>query len=360
MSILVDEAVIYVRAGNGGHGCVSFRREKYIPKGGPDGGDGGHGGDVVLVGDPSMDTLVTFTARPHYRAQHGEQGMSKDMAGADGEDREVPVPLGTVVFDNDTDEFVADITAAGQRVIVARGGDGGLGNDHFKTATNQAPRESTPGTPGEEKTLRLELKLIADVGIIGLPNAGKSTLLRAVSRATPKVAAYPFTTIQPSLGIAELPGERRIVVADIPGLIEGAAKGAGLGHDFLRHIERTSVLIHLVDIAPIDGSDPVKNYETIRGELFEHSVPLAEKPEIIVFNKTDLVADEAELRDVIRRFVNRVGLPLEEQPLAISAASGEGTRDLLERVWTALGKTKEAGWKTPVTPRQRPAAADGA
>ncbi len=293
MTVLIDQATIYVRAGRGGNGAVSFRREKYIPKGGPDGGNGGAGGDVVVVGDPQLDTLVSFTARPHHRAEHGESGTGRSMTGADGADVVLRVPLGTIVIHKTTNELVADISQRGQRAIVAHGGAGGLGNEHFKGPTNQAPRESTPGEPGEEKTLQLELKLIADVGLIGLPNAGKSTLLRAISRATPKVADYPFTTVQPNLGIAELSGERRIVFADIPGLVEGAAKGAGLGHDFLRHIERTRLLVHLIDIAPLDGSDPVRNYEMIRNELFEYSVPLAEKPEIIVFNKIDLVPDES-------------------------------------------------------------------
>ncbi|QOJ17771.1 MAG: Obg family GTPase CgtA [Phycisphaeraceae bacterium] len=349
MSALVDEAILFVRAGDGGHGCVSFRREKYIPKGGPDGGNGGDGGDVVLVGDSHLDTLVAFTQKPHHRAKSGLPGQGRQMTGADGADCEIRVPLGTVIYDHHTGEFLGDVTTHGQRLIVARGGEGGLGNEHFKSPTNQTPRESTPGAVGEERVLRLELKLIADVGLIGLPNAGKSTLLRAVSRATPKVADYPFTTLQPHLGIAELTDERRLVVADIPGLVEGAAQGAGLGHDFLRHIERTAVLVHLIDIAPLDGSDPIRNYETIRKELFDYSAPLAEKPEIVVFNKVDLIDDEAKVNEIVRRFSNRLGLVKEEdRPLLISAASKEGTRELLERCWTLLGKGVEAGWRGSV------------
>jgi len=351
VTLLVDQATVFVRAGNGGNGCLSFRREKYVPKGGPDGGDGGAGGDVVLVGDPSMDTLVNFTARPHYRAKNGQPGQGKSMTGADGDDCEVRVPLGTLVFDKESDEFLADINGPGQRTVVARGGAGGLGNEHFKSPTNQAPRDWTPGEEGEERILRLELKLIADVGLIGLPNAGKSTLLRAVSRATPKVANYPFTTIQPSLGIAELSDERRIVFADIPGLIAGAAGGAGLGHDFLRHIERTHILVHLIDVMPMDGSDPVQNYRTIRGELFEYSVPLAEKPELIVFNKVDLVTDQSQIDDLMKRFMGRLGLEEHERPMLISAASRRGTDELLERCWQVLGKREERGWKTQQRPR---------
>ena len=232
--LFLDRATIFIRAGRGGNGAVSLRREKYIPKGGPDGGDGGKGGDVVIVADPSYDTLIHLTHHPRYRAKNGGHGMGKSMSGGDGADVIVPVPLGTVVADQDSGHGLADIDQPGQRVIVARGGKGGLGNERFKTSTHQTPMESTPGEPGDERTLQLELKLLADVGLVGLPNAGKSTLLRAVSRATPKVADYPFTTLSPHLGIAELPGHRRLVVADIPGLISGAAQGAGLGHDFLR------------------------------------------------------------------------------------------------------------------------------
>lgn len=347
MTILIDQARIFVRAGKGGDGCVSFRREKFVPKGGPDGGDGGDGGSVILLGDPHMDTLAGLSARPHRRAGNGIPGSGKSMTGADGPDCVTHVPLGTLVYDDETGEPIVDIHRAGQCAVVAQGGGGGFGNEHFKSATNQTPRQSTPGEPAEEKTLRLELKLIADVGLIGLPNAGKSTLLRAVSRATPKVADYPFTTLTPNLGIADLSDERRLVIADIPGLVEGAAAGAGLGHDFLRHIERTKILVHLIDIMPIDGGDPVQHYETIRRELFEYSIPLAEKPEIIVFNKIDLIPDPDEIAQIVRRFSNRLKLDAHEQPMLISATARRATRELLEACWKTLGRSSDPGWSTP-------------
>jgi GTP-binding protein len=342
-TMLIDQAIIFVRAGKGGDGCISMRREKYIPKGGPDGGDGGKGGDVVLVGDDSLSTLLSLTPRPHYRAKKGEQGYGKSMHGADGDDCIIKVPLGTLVFDADTDELLADINEQDQRMVVAKGGKGGWGNEHFKSATNQTPREGTPGEPGEERTLRMELKLIADVGLIGMPNAGKSTFLRAVSRAQPKVADYPFTTLSPHLGIAELPDERRLVLADIPGLIEGAADGAGLGHDFLRHVERTTVLVHVLDIQPIDESDPVRNYEMIRHELGEYSIELAEKPEVIVLNKIDMIAED-EREAMIETIAGRLGMAKGERPLIASGATGQGVREVLESCWRALDKKQTTGW----------------
>jgi GTP-binding protein len=340
----IDRATIFVRAGKGGNGAVSFRREKYIPKGGPDGGDGGKGGDVVIIGDPSHDTLLHLTHHPHYRAKNGGNGMGRQMHGGDGQDVIIPVPLGTVVMDHDSDQVIADIDQPGQRVIVAKGGAGGFGNEHFKTSTNQSPAQATPGEPGQERTLRLELKLLADVGLVGMPNAGKSTLLRAVSRATPKVADYPFTTLSPHLGIAELTGEkgvsRRLVVADIPGLIAGAAEGAGLGHDFLRHIERTAVLVHVLDVMPIDGSDPAKNYEDIRRELLEYSVELAEKPEVIVFNKIDLVPQD-ERAEFIKKLIAKLRLPRDVNPIVASGVTGEGVKEMLEACWAARGKKND-------------------
>ncbi len=345
--MLIDRATIFVRSGKGGSGCVSLRREKYVPKGGPDGGDGGRGGDVVLVADSGLDTLLGITYSPHFFAANGRPGKGKSMHGADGEDSIVRVPPGTLVYDKDTGECLADISAAEDRYVVARGGRGGFGNEHFKSPTDQTPLEATPGEPAQERTLRLELKLIADVGLVGKPNAGKSTLLSAVSRATPKVADYPFTTRSPNLGIAELAGgrmERRLVIADIPGLIEGASSGAGLGHEFLRHIERTTVLVHLVDIAPVDGSDPAESYMAIRRELAEYSPALAEKTEIIALNKIDLVP-EADRAGLIERFGMAGGESDRVGPLVISGATGVGLRELLEACWSALGKSEPVPWK---------------
>jgi GTP-binding protein len=274
------------------------------------------------------------------------------MHGADGEDCLVHIPLGTLVYDKISGELIVDIDRDGQRFIVAPGGRGGLGNEHFKSSTNQTPREATPGQPGVERTLRLELKLIADVGLIGKPNAGKSTLLRSVSRANPKVASYPFTTLTPHLGIAQLPaarrsgdrkgGERRLVIADIPGLIDGAAEGAGLGHDFLRHVERTRLLVHVLDVQPMDGSDPRANYEAIRRELFEYSPAMAEKPEIVALNKIDLVP-EPERDEVIGHLLRQLDLPPDEPPVRTSGATGDGLADLLETCWQRLDKSP-AGW----------------
>ncbi|MDY7108544.1 MAG: GTPase ObgE [Planctomycetota bacterium] len=346
--MLIDQAIIFVRSGKGGDGCVSFRREKYVPKGGPDGGDGGAGGDVILLGDQSLSTLLPLTPRPHYRAANGRPGMGKSKHGADGADRIVPVPPGTLVFDHDTGDLLADITEDGQRFVAAPGGRGGLGNEHFKSATNQAPRQATPGEPWIERTLRLELKLIADVGLIGKPNAGKSTMLRAVSRAMPRVADYPFTTLSPHLGAAALPGERRLVVADLPGLIEGAARGAGLGHDFLRHVERTRVLVHVLDVRPLDGSDPAANYEAIRRELFDYSPVLAEKPEIIALNKIDLLGDDERER-VAGEVIGRLRLDADDPVLPTSGAAGWGVGELLEACWRAIGvcERDRGGWSAP-------------
>ena len=328
---LLDEAKIFVRSGKGGDGCVSLRREKFIPKGGPDGGDGGKGGSVILVADPHLDTLLPFRYAPHYFAAHGQQGSGSSRHGRDGEDRRVLIPVGTQVRDAENNEIVADLDEPGQEVVVAKGGRGGFGNEHFKTSTNQTPREATPGEPVIERTLLLELKLIADVGLVGLPNAGKSTLLSSISKARPKVADYPFTTLVPQPGIAELPGDRRLVVADIPGLIEGAADGAGLGHDFLKHVERTRVIVHLIDLMPLDESDPVHNHEVIRRELHAFSPELASKPEVVVLNKIDLV-DPDEREAVVRRTAHAIGLGVDELVVA-SGATGENLREVLERAW---------------------------
>src|SRR5947209_6004716 len=303
--MFVDEALIHVKAGDGGNGCVSFRREKYIPKGGPDGGDGGNGGDVAFVADPGVDTLLDFAGRHHWRAGRGQAGMGKKMYGKGGDDLLIRVPVGTLVFDAEHGTLLADLDVPGKQVVLAKGGKGGKGNWHFRTPTNQAPRYAEPGTEGQERNLKLELKLIADVGLVGMPNAGKSTLLSVISAARPKVADYPFTTLDPQLGIVELSGDRRIVVADIPGLIEGARDGAGLGHAFLRHIERTKVIVHLLDMYPTDGSDPAENYRTIRRELEAFSPKLAQKRELIAANKMDLAVDDEALNKLMDELPDR-------------------------------------------------------
>jgi GTPase len=330
--MFVDEATIHVKAGDGGNGCVSFRREKYIPKGGPDGGDGGNGGSVVFVADVHKDTLLDFSGKHHWTAQRGEAGMGKKMFGKGGDDLVVPVPPGTMVFDLDHGNLLADLNEPGRRIVIARGGKGGRGNWHFRTPTNQAPRYAEPGEEGQERRLRLELKLIADVGLVGMPNAGKSTLLRAISAARPKVADYPFTTLEPQLGIVELTGYRRLVVADIPGLIEGAQHGAGLGHNFLRHIERTKVIVHLLDLFPTDDSDPVENYRTIRRELEAFSPRLAAKREVIAANKMDLSVDQ-EGEQAVERL--RRELP-DREIFPISGVARQGVDPLLERLWALL------------------------
>jgi GTP-binding protein len=329
--MFVDRAVIHVRSGKGGDGCAHLLQLKGNPKGGPDGGDGGKGGDVVVVGDPHLDTLVEFAYKPHWFAKDGENGQKKKCHGCDGTDIEIRLPLGAQVIDPESGDIVADILEPGQRVVIAAGGRGGLGNDHFKSAVHQTPLERTLGEPSVEKTYEVELKLIADVGFVGLPNAGKSTLLKASTRANPKVADYPFTTLGPQLGILDLGDERRLVLADLPGLIEGAAEGAGLGHDFLRHVERTRCILHVVDALPVDGSDPVESYRTIRRELAEFSDELARKPELVVLNKIDLLPaeDRAELlADVLERFAKR-GV----KPMMMSGATGEGVRDVMLSVW---------------------------
>jgi GTPase len=343
--MFVDQAHIRVKAGSGGNGCVSFRREKYIPKGGPDGGNGGDGGSVILTADPNVNTLLDFRGRHDWSAEEGEAGRGSQQSGAAGKDCIIRLPAGTLVYDAETQELLHDV-GPGDQVVIARGGRGGWGNEHFKTSTNQTPRKADPGEPGEDRTLRLELKLIADVGIIGLPNAGKSTLLASVTRATPKIADYPFTTLAPQLGIAEVDGQRRIVMADIPGLIEGAAQGAGLGHDFLRHVERTKVLIHLLDVMPQDESTPIDNYRKIRRELEEYSPLLAEKREIIALNKMDLLPEEDRKKAVDDLRV-QLRLGHDEVVVAVSAAAKLGVRELLEEVWKSLHPAGEKveGWR---------------
>lgn len=337
--MFVDSARIQVRSGRGGNGSSHFYRGKGIPKGGPDGGDGGHGGDVVLVGDRHLDTLVEFTYKTVWEAQPGEGGAGANCFGRAGEHCEVRVPLGCQVFDEADDSMVADITEPGQRVVVAQGGRGGRGNNQFKSATHQAPTERELGGEPELRSLRLELKLIADVGLVGLPNAGKSTLLKALTRATPKVADYPFTTLSPQLGIAELSGDRRLVIADLPGLIEGAAHGAGLGHDFLRHVERTRAIVHVLDMAPPDGSDPLANHRMIRGELATFSAALARTPEIVLLNKMDLLSEEdraAAIAHVTPTLRKRGARAI----LGISGATGLGLAGALNAMWDLVAAAK--------------------
>ncbi|MCB9848961.1 MAG: GTPase ObgE [Phycisphaeraceae bacterium] len=348
--MLVDRANIVVKAGDGGDGRLSFRREKYIPKGGPDGGDGGDGGDVVVLADDNIQTLLDYRHQVRHCAQPGEPGGTKDCTGADGEDLIIRLPPGTLLYNDDTGELLHDL-GPGDQIIIAHGGEGGWGNAHFKSATNQVPQQTTPGGRGEELHVRLELKLIADVGLVGLPNAGKSTLLAALTRATPKVAAYPFTTLSPQLGIAELDVNRRLVIADLPGLIEGAASGAGLGHHFLRHVERTRLLAHLIDIQPPDGSDPADNYRTIRAELEAYSAELASKPEIIIVSKLDLLGDDpGEHRAAIELARASIGVAPETPVFGISAASGLGLREVLEHCWDELVRAPDT-WnsETPGT-----------
>lgn len=300
----VDEAVIKVAAGNGGSGCLSFRREKYIPRGGPDGGDGGDGGSVFLKADQAINTLVDYRYVRNYRADNGEQGRGGNCRGKSAEDLYLVVPVGTTVLDEETGEVLGDLSEHGELLKVAQGGFHGLGNTRFKSSTNRAPRQTTPGSEGESRQLRLELKVLADVGLLGLPNAGKSTLIRAVSAAKPKVADYPFTTLVPNLGVVSMQKHRSFVVADIPGLVEGAAEGAGLGIRFLKHLTRNRLLLHLVDVAPLDGSDPVDSARVIINELAEFSETLYQRPRWLVLNKTDLIPEderEAHCRDIIDR-----------------------------------------------------------
>jgi GTP-binding protein len=325
----VDQAHIRVRAGDGGKGAIAFRREKFVPKGGPSGGDGGDGGSVVLVVDGGLSTLLDFRYRKEYLAPSGEGGANKDMYGRAGEDLVLRVPPGTQVFDDHSGRLLADLQSHGQRFVVAQGGKGGRGNMHFATPTDRAPRRSEPGTPGEERSIRLDLKLLADVGLLGFPNVGKSSLISRISAARPKVADYPFTTLVPNLGMVRLSGERSMVVADIPGLIEGAHEGAGLGARFLRHVERTRVLVHLLDaVAEHPGRTPLRDYEAINRELALFDPALAQRTQIVVLNKIDLPDVRKKRRQIAAVFARR-GITL----LAISAATGEGLDELLEEVW---------------------------
>ena len=325
-ALFIDEVDIDVTGGNGGNGCMSFRREKYVPHGGPDGGDGGNGGSVTLKADDSLNTLQHLAGHHHWSAQRGGHGLGKNCHGRNGKDIMIPLPPGTIVRDAENGMTLKDL-GPGEEIVIARGGKGGRGNTAFKTSTNQAPRICEPGEPGEARKLHLELKLIADVGLVGKPNAGKSTLLSRLSAARPKIAAYPFTTLTPYLGIVELSGFRRYVMADIPGLIEGAHSGHGLGDAFLRHIERTHILVHMIDVCPLDG-DPVHDYRVIRRELEQYSAELASKPEIVVANKTDLTGAEEHLQ----RLRDELGVNV----IAISAVTGAGLIELSERIWKTL------------------------
>jgi len=330
----VDQATIHIKAGDGGNGVVAFRREKFVPLGGPSGGDGGNGGSVVLVVDEGLSTLLDFRYRKEYKAAKGENGSNKDKYGRGGEDLILRVPPGTQIFDDTTGGLLADLRRDGERFVVARGGKGGRGNIHFATPTDRAPRRSEPGLAGEERDLRLELKLLADVGLLGFPNVGKSSLISRISAARPKIADYPFTTLVPNLGMVRLQGERSFVVADVPGLIEGAHRGAGLGDRFLRHLERTRVLIHLLDATAGNGRTPLRDYEALNRELRLFDPRLAERPQIVAINKIDVPEVRRRLKTLAAPFKRR-GLEL----LAVSAATGEGVPQLLEAAWRILSAT---------------------
>ncbi len=338
--MFVDEVDIHVSAGDGGNGCLSFRREKFVPRGGPDGGDGGAGGSVYVVATPTKNTLIDFRYHPEFEAKRGAHGQGSNKTGHSAHDLEIPVPIGTLVVERspETGELItlADLTADGQRVLVARGGRGGRGNARFVSSTNRAPRRTEPGEVGEERLLRLQLKLIADAGLVGFPNAGKSTLISRISAARPKIADYPFTTLSPNLGVVSLPDDRSFVVADVPGLIEGAHQGHGLGHQFLRHIERTKVLVHLVDVSGASGRDPVHDFDTIVDELRLFDPNVASKPMIVAASKMDAVDDPSRV-DALERHVRERGVPL----FRISAVAGTGLEALLEAMWRQIAAVRE-------------------
>jgi GTP-binding protein len=331
--MFIDEVKITVKAGNGGAGCISFRREKYIPKGGPDGGDGGKGGDVYFVAAEDVDTLLDFAGRANWDAQNGQPGSGANRHGLNGDDLVIPVPVGTQVYDTDLEDLLlVDLNQPGMKVRICRGGIGGRGNKTFATSTRQTPRYAQTGRPGRVRNVRLVLKLIADIGLVGMPNAGKSTLLSRCSKARPKIADYPFTTLEPMLGIIELDEDRRFVMADLPGLIEGAHSGAGLGINFLKHIERTRIIVHLLDIMPVDESEPADNYKKIRKELLSYSKELGKKKEIIVINKIDVDPDGEILKKIKKKFRKKV--------YTISAATGKGVKELCEELYKQVKRQK--------------------
>ena len=336
--MFIDQTKIHVQAGSGGNGCVSFRREKFVPRGGPNGGDGGAGGSIWLEATESLNTLNQFHYRQHFKAGRGQHGQGYGRHGSDGEDSTLTVPAGTVVFeDEDRTHPIADLCEPGQRFCVARGGRGGKGNAHFATSTHQAPRFAQPGEEGEERWLVLELKLLADVGLVGFPNAGKSTLISRISAARPKIADYPFTTLTPNLGVVRLDEERAFVVADIPGLIEGAHEGAGLGVRFLRHVERTRLLLHLVDVSPMSGRDPVSDLEVVDNELASYRDTLAGKPQIVIGTKKDAAQDAGRIRDL-----EKAARARGREFRLISAVTGEGLEDLVQHVWHRLAELRPA------------------
>jgi len=329
--VFIDEATIRVKAGDGGNGCVAFRREKFVPRGGPSGGDGGRGGDVLVESSERHNTLVHFRFNPEYKAERGRHGEGSNKTGRDGEGVLLKVPVGTIIYDADSGEKVYDFSRADEKVVIAHGGRGGRGNAQFKTSTHQAPREHEDGRPGEERTLRLELKLLADVGLVGFPNAGKSTFISTVSAARPKIADYPFTTLEPHLGVVDLGDFRTFVIADIPGLIEGAHTGAGLGDRFLRHIERTKLLLHLVDVSSVSGRDAVGDYETVNHELASYNQDLAMRPQFVVATKIDAL-DEPERLESLKQRAEQDGKPF----FAISSATGAGVRELVNAIAAKL------------------------
>lgn len=344
--MFVDEVDIHVEAGHGGRGCLAFRREKFVPRGGPSGGDGGHGGSVYVVASPHINTLINFRYHPLSDAEPGQHGMGSNCTGSAGKDLELAVPIGTLVYEKVADPdnpqqhtftLIADLSQEGQKVLVAKGGRGGMGNARFATATNRAPRKVQPGEPGEVKDLRLELKLLADVGLVGFPNAGKSTMIARISAARPKIADYPFTTLVPNLGVVRISEDRSFVVADVPGLIEGAHRGQGLGHQFLRHLERTKILVHLVDMSGT-GRNPVEDLDTVRKELELFAPTLAAKPQIVVANKMDAVdpSDDSAVKALEKR-AKKLGLPF----LRVSGVSGQGVPELLEAMWRGLASSRE-------------------